>query len=110
MKHADFYATAATVIPVLYAILLFQTHTLVPGFAHRNPVRRAVGRLVVLAFVVLPLLAKTDAMYALYINKDLHAVRLIVFLGFAFLLMLMFGAILGYVMGEQTLRGVDQSD
>jgi hypothetical protein len=34
MHHADFYTTAATVIPVLYAILLFQTRALIPADPH----------------------------------------------------------------------------
>src|SRR5947208_1470226 len=105
MGHADFYVTAAAVIPVLYAILIFQTRALVPAppGPNRGLLRAFLQLFAALAFVGFPLYAEGTAIYALYLNEDSHYSRLIALLAIQLLLSSLLGVVVAHVRGNKIL-------
>jgi hypothetical protein len=109
-KHADFYVTAATVIPVLYAILIFQTRSLIPADPNRRQAYSRVLRLGAIVTVIFPLYAEWVAVDALYSNDDHHASRVIALVAVSQLLLELLGMMVAALKGEDVLSGPSASE
>jgi hypothetical protein len=104
--HAEFYVTAATIIPVLIAIVLFQTRALIPA-NWRQGRGRVTGTLfmtLTLLVVLFPFYAEGTTVYALYLNEDSHGQRLVAFIGVTELLIVLLAVVLARVQGEKMLK------
>ena len=104
--HAEFYVTAAIVMPVLFAIVLFQTRALIPANLRqgRGRVTATLGLIWMLLVVLFPLYAEGTTMYALYLNEDSHGQRLVAFIGVTELLLILVAVAVGHVQGAKTLN------
>ena len=104
--HAEFYVTAAIVMPVLFAIVLFQTRALIPANLRqgRGRVNSALAPILMLLVVLFPLYAEGTTIYALYLNEDSHGQRLVAFIGVTELLVILMAAVVGHVLGAKTLK------
>ena len=104
--HAEFYVTAATIIPVLLAIVLFQPRALIPAKRRqgRGRVRDGLSLIVTLLVVLFPFYAEGTTVYALYLNEDSHGQRLVAFIGVTELLIVLVAVVFAQVQGEKLLR------
>jgi len=106
--HAEFYVTAAMIIPVLIAIVLFQTQALIPANWRQGRGRgRVNGTLfmtLTLLVVLFPFYAEGTTVYALYLNEDSHGQRLVAFIGVTELLIVLLAVVLARVQGEKMLK------
>jgi hypothetical protein len=104
--HAEFYVTAATIIPVLLAIVLFQTRALIPANRRqgRGRVNATLSMILTLLVVLFPFYAEGTTVYALYLNEDSHGQRLVAFIGVTELLIVLLAVVLARVQGEKLLK------
>jgi hypothetical protein len=104
--HAEFYVTAATIIPVLLAIVLFQPRALIPAKRRqgRGRVRDGLSLIVTLLVVLFPFYAEGTTVYALYLNEDSHGQRLVAFIGVTELLIVLLAVVFAQVQHEKLLK------
>jgi hypothetical protein len=104
--HAEFYVTAAIVMPVLFAIVLFQTRALIPANLRqgRGRVNVTLALILMLLVVLFPLYAEGTTIYALYLSEDSHGQRLVAFIGVTELLIILVAVVVGHVQGARTLK------
>ena len=104
--HAEFYVTAAVIIPVLLAIVLFQTRALIPANRRqgRGRVRDGLSLIVTLLVVLFPFYAEGTTFYALYLNEDSHGQRLVAFIGVTELLIVLLAVVFAHVQGQKMLN------
>jgi hypothetical protein len=104
--HAEFYVTAAIVMPVLFAIVLFQTRALNPANLRqgRGRVNTTLAQILMQLVVLFPLYAEGTTIYALYLNEDSHGQRLVAFIGVTELLVILMAVVVGHVLGAKTLK------
>ena len=99
--HAEFYVTAAIVMPVLFAIVLFQPRAVIPANLRqgRGRVNGTLALILMLLVVLFPLYAEGTTIYALYLNEDSHGQRLVAFIGVTELLLILVAVVVGHVQG-----------
>lgn len=106
--HAEFYVTAATIIPVLLAIVLFQNRAVIPANWRqgrgRGRVNATLATTLTLLVVLFPFYAEGTTVYALYLNEDSHGQRLVAFIGVTELLIVLLAVVLARVQGEKALK------